>query len=294
MMTQQVSNGHFGFNRSRWRSTLSIAGSVLLGGVFWAAWSRSEPRSASDAAPASAMHVSIQTPIAVEPRRADHEPRVDSPLPVVPAQYESLRPVSLRLETTIEENGRVLHQRKRVMRTSQFVSVKPEGVAHEWWFARNQRDPRRVSGILVEHQRRAIVEYDESELRTLGIARGWLDVVSLGMGADALNGLTDTGETQMALGLDFREWSEKSGTQAPRNFVLWNGTESLPLRTRSRTQAGFIEQRLLEVRFDVDTSQLREPRERFPEYRVMDVADFREKHHESEEGHEHSGMPAAN
>jgi hypothetical protein len=145
----------------------------------------------------------------------------------------------------------------------------------------------------VEHRRRAVVEYEESELRTLGIARGWLDVVSLGMGADALHGLTDTGETRAAFGMEFREWAEPGAPTAARDLVLWNSTESLPLRTRTHTPTGAVEQQLIELRFDVDPIQLRDPHERFPEYRAMDVADYREKHHESEEGHEHSGMPPA-
>lgn len=49
----------------------------------------------------------------------------------------------------------------------------------EWLFMQNPRDPRRASGKLIDHRRKVIVKYTESDLRIEGIARGWADIISI-------------------------------------------------------------------------------------------------------------------
>jgi hypothetical protein len=78
------------------------------------------------------------------------------------------------------------------------------------------------------YRQRAIIEYDESELRMNGIARGWSDVVGLGVDSSALQVLELTGRTQRRFGFEFVEWHSAAG--APPREVWWSDEAAAPLR----------------------------------------------------------------
>ena len=56
----------------------------------------------------------------------------------------------------------------------------------EWLYVRNPIDPRRVSGVMIDHETRVLVTYEESDLRNARGIRGWLDVLALGLDPDTL------------------------------------------------------------------------------------------------------------
>lgn len=205
--------------------------------------------------------------------------------PEVDPVFDSLQPVTLELETRHWLGRRVQKQRKQVTRTSSRIHVQPVGAKHEWLFVRNPLDPRRVSGVLVEHSRRTLVEYDESELRTAGIARGWADVVTLGVDRESLRELTVQGGEQGWNGLRFVRHSRPTGMSGKLQEVWWSDAEALPLRSIQRKPEGLSEQALIGLRFEIDETLLSDPAARFPDYESMDVADYREKHHEHEAAH---------
>ncbi len=115
------------------------AGAIALGAVAWGL-----SRARGDGAAATDERASF-----IRPQRASL--RTSEPLvpPEVPSELE-------------EGPARVL------------ISLGPVGP--DWLFVRNPVDPRRVSATMIDHRARLLVEYDESELRNAGIARGWADV----------------------------------------------------------------------------------------------------------------------
>lgn len=172
-------------------------------------------------------------------------------------------------------------QRKTVTRTSERIHVRFAGNGLEWLFVRNPIDRRRMSATLVEHRRRTLVEYDESELRNGGLGRGWADVVALGFEAEHLSALRPSGKAQESAGFRFAETLPVNGAEGKVRELWWSDQAAVPLimvlvdgATRSQVQ-------VRSIRRDVDSALLRDTRERFPAYSVMDVADYREKHHES-------------
>jgi hypothetical protein len=195
-----------------------------------------------------------------------------------PALSEALRaPLELTVEltTTITTQGRRTQLWQDVARGVDRVHVRAVDNGVEWLFLRNPVDPRRVSGRLVDHRRRAIVDYDESELRMSGIARGWVDVVALGVGPDALQGLTRSGRVERRFGFEFSEWRSAEG--APARNVLWSDEALLPWRISLEGDSSLVE--VTSLRRGLERQRLIEPRERLPAYSVIDVADYREVHH---------------
>jgi len=152
----------------------------------------------------------------------------DSPIDQLPAELWNVAPATITLLVHERAAGRKSAVKHVVSRTSDRVHLAlPDG--REWLFTRNALDPRRASGFLVHHGRRAIVVHEESDLRNwLGI-RGWVDVLALG-----------------------------EETASPRS--------DLTVRVVRES-----------VRPGVDGSLLRAPSERFPDYRVLDLAEWLER-----------------
>lgn len=116
--------------------------------------------------------------------------------------------------------GDAVTVRETITRTVDRIHLSSAG--REWLFVRNTRDPRRVSGTLVDHAARAVVFYDESDLRNLVGLNGWADTLKLGF---------------------------EPGLQV------------------ERTVGG------------INPALLRNPAERFPDYKVFDLAEWLEGGH---------------
>ncbi len=184
-------------------------------------------------------------------------------------------PIELTLTVTRSVGGSA-HEREEVARGVDRVHVRNLDGGTEWLFIRNPLDQRRVSARRVEHGERVIIEYDESELAMSGIARGWADVACIGVNLDGLQRLSRTGKSESRFGFEFVEW--RSSTGAVDAAIWWSDEAALPSLV-----AGVGHRQVVQVtslRRGVERARLAEPRERFPGYRVLDVADYREKHHE--------------
>jgi hypothetical protein len=202
-------------------------------------------------------------------------------LPAVPAALRSPIDVTLELETTIPGAGGDVTRREDVARSAERIHIRLDRGAVEWLFVQNPVDERRVSATLVDHRQRAIIEYAESELRTSGIARGWADVACLGIGAEALEALESlepTGRRERRFGFDFLELNAAAGSTRPAQ-VWWSEDAALPLRAVRGAPPLRFEVRAL--RRGVDRERFAEPRQRFASYSLLDIADYREKHHDA-------------
>lgn len=208
----------------------------------------------------------------VRSERSDAEPFV---LPDVPAGLARPLAVTAELQTL---RGTAIEQRKTVTRAADRVHVALSEQGMEWLFVRNPVDVRRVSASRVDHGRRTIVEYDESELRSTGLARGWADVVSLGVPPEALQALRPTGRKATLAGFEFSERLPAEDGEGDVRELWWSDEASAPLRVAQARNGSYIV--VTSLGASVDAALLLDPRRRFPAYVVMDIADFREAHHE--------------
>lgn len=167
--------------------------------------------------------------------------------------------------------------RRTITRTATLTHVEQHGAESEWLFTRNPIDGRRVSALRIDHHHRTIIEYSESELRNADIVRGWADVVYLGVDLQALARMSPTGRRETLSGFQFEEYTPASGSDEASS-VWWSHAAGAPLRILDAHAQQEVSLRAL--RTSVDSSLLEQPSRRFPDYSVMDVADFREKHHE--------------
>ena len=216
----------------------------------------------------------------VSPERStSHQP----PPFVLPSLLPQLtNPARLTVEFETRPTGKQGNtaQRKTVTRTADRVHIDAGPNAPEWLFLRNAADDRRVSGVMVDHHHRNIVEYDESDLRNAGMGRGWADIVSLGVEPETFGSAARTGKHQTFGGFQFEQLRRKEGAQGRIRELWWSDDAALPLRVGIDDAASGIEIVVRNIRRDVDETVLRDPRQRYPEYAVMDVADYREKHHD--------------
>jgi len=246
-------------------------------------------RPAASAAPAASVAPSDEDESGLfeSPERRSAAPKA-AELPELPEALRAPIDVTFELETRpAQAPGRA--RREDVARTADRIHVRLAQQNVEWLFVRNPLDGRRVSATLVDHRQRLIIEYPESELRMTGIARGWADVASLGIGAQGLTQLAPTGRRESRFGFDFVELSAGAEATASVRQVWWSDAAALALRVERGTPPLHVA--LLELRRGVDRERFVEPRLRFSAYSSIDVSDYREKHHESEPAALHQHGP---
>lgn len=287
--------------RSSWLHQLSRHrfGGGLLAGFFIATllWLSRASHSEAHTAPPNAR----QTPRAHAPPVRPTEVVRNSAasqesvvLPDLPNALETAPAVTLEFETRVTLRNRVVRQLRRITRSKDRLHMHVRGEPHEWLFLRNATDPRRVSGILVDHRKQALVEHDESELRNLGIARGWADVALLGVTPEQLREATLHGSAEKRFGLRFLRFDAPTADNDPPAAFWWSPEHSLPLRFSAPNGSRSSVTHLLRLDLNFDASVLRDPRARFPSYESIDIADFREKHHEhasTDARHRHTDHP---
>lgn len=254
------------------RAAFSAFGTLALAALALGGCAHAVPK------PEGPAHASIErgegeplAPIELPQRRSPPSPLTTPP--DVPPALAAPAELTLTIERrAANDTGRPLHE--TIARSADRVLVERMDEAVEWLFVRNPIDPRRVAARLIDHRQRVIVEYDESELRMSGIARGWADVAALGTRYDTLLELQPTGRTREASGLHFVELVAR-GSAAPG--LWWSEEVAVALPGGP----GLIELRAVER--SVDRARFAEPRQRFPGYASFDVADYRERHHEGAE-----------
>lgn len=143
----------------------------------------------------------------------------------------------------------------------------------EWLFQRNPVDPRRVSGQIIDHAKRAIVLHEESDLRNMLGLNGWADVLLLGLDMKALNRLQPTTQTRLLAGIRFVKHAAPVPDAAMPD-VWWSPEQALP--SAFTLDAGAAHVSIERLRPGVDSNLLRAPSDRFPAHRVFDLAEWLE------------------
>ena len=217
-----------------------------------------------------------ETPVALvlPTRRA-----ADAPPAPPPALPQTAHVTPLTLDVVIQLQGTAGRQstfRRRVSRTIDRVHVA-ERDGREWLFERNVVDPRRVSGRFVNHAERVIVVYDESALRSTQGIRGWTDVLTLGFDPDLLKQLRPDTQARTIGGNRFVHYGTRDNGTAVRE-VWWNAAQVLPSDLVTARGVESVRLRVDDVRSGVDAALLQPPSKRFPTYRVIEFADYLERH----------------
>jgi hypothetical protein len=197
-------------------------------------------------------------------------------LPELPARALDVSPITLEVVTRrTPRQGPASTERQTITRTTRLIHVVTDRT--EWLFERNQVDPRRVSALLVHHPSRAIVLHDESDLRnTLGVA-GWADVLMLGVDASVVNRLTPSPQSRALAGMRFRRYATR-GDGPGLAEVWWNQEQLLLLAATIRDAAGVTTVTVERLEAGADPALLRPPPARFPDYKVIDLAEWLEGH----------------
>jgi hypothetical protein len=201
----------------------------------------------------------------------------------VPEHFEALEPVLVKITVRIESENAYVESVRSVIRTRERVYVDYQGHGQEWLFLRNPLDARRVTGYLVDHQERAVLHFYQSDLANASIVRGWRDVITMGVSID---GLRATGEIQRYHGITFERYISKGSLneEEPQVEVWWSVEQALPWKISRTNAKGSWVQEIVELGRSFDSTLLEEPARRYPEYKALDVVDWREEHHDEIHG----------
>jgi len=193
--------------------------------------------------------------------------------PALPASADRVAPLTLEvLVRRRPASGPPVVVRQTVTRTADRIHVAA-GEGREWLLERNERDPRRASGFVIDHAERAIIEYGESDLRNhLGI-RGWADAFMLGFDRSLLDSLRATGQARTLGGVRFVRYAPV-GKAATMREAWWSDEQALASGFVTTEGEGSTRFTIERVRVGVDVDVLRRPSERLPTYRVLDLADW--------------------
>jgi hypothetical protein len=212
------------------------------------------------------------------PRRISRRPPPPAAPPELPARASELQPASFEWVVAWEgPDGARGRTTQSVVRTAERILVLPDGGASEWLFERNPVDTRRVSGYLVDHDKRRVLVHHDSDLRNRLGLRGWSDVLTLGFDPDTLTDLRATGEVRTAAGVAFERYVAPGPDAAGVVEVWWSGRLLAPLLLKVRDGGVLRTSRLEGLAPDVQAAALADPRQRFPRYEVLDVADAHER-----------------
>jgi hypothetical protein len=212
---------------------------------------------------------------AIPKRRApDAPPRA---LPGLPSGAGRVTSATLHLVIRRDTERRPSFTRRQIVsRTLDRIHIAGYD-GREWLFERNSIDPRRVSATLLEHASRAIVLYEESDLRTsLGI-RGWADVLALGFDTQLLSRYERTQVVRTIGSIRFARYV-LADERAKGEDVWWSEEQVLPGRFAIADGTGVTRFTVEHAHAGVDAALLRPAIVRFPDYRVVDLADWQEKH----------------
>jgi hypothetical protein len=214
-----------------------------------------------------------QAPLFTAPaRRAPvHAPAV---IPGLPENADRIRPMTLDVRIdTARASGPSLVQRRTMSRTSTRIHVR--GERNEWLFQRNPVDPRRMTGQLVHHATKLIIQHEESDLRNMFGLNGWADVLMLGIDGAALRRLTATSRSRTTAGIRFKEL-RAADPGIGLVDAWWSDEQAMPSAFTLRQDGGATNMKVIRLRPEVDESLLLDPARRFPAYRVIDVAEWLE------------------
>lgn len=208
-------------------------------------------------------------------RRAPDAP--PAPPHELPPAAGRVKPLTLDVVVHRQTKGGRAHRvHQTVSRTTDRIHIVVGG-GREWLFERNPVDPRRVSGLLIDHATRTIVLHEESDLRNRLGVNGWADVLMLGLDADVLGRLEPTGRTRTLSGIRFVK--QAAGDKDARTSdVWWSREQALPSAFVIRDAAGSMRMSIERLRAGVNVDLLQSPPSRFPAYKAVDLAEWLEAH----------------
>jgi hypothetical protein len=261
------------------------------GGYLLAPRKSGSAKAETESARAGALSAPPAQPAVILPERRSDDGAKPALPPELPRGCEA--PPAVAVEVSVGTPNAVA-MTKFITRAAHRAHVKlgtqPE--APEWLFVQNQVDPRRVSGSLIDHSKRAILEHDDTALRNSGISRGWADVVGLGVDPQLLASLTAAPTQHELGGFSFQERRASTAASALRE-VWWNEQLCLPLRVVAGTSERLVTTNVVKLDLKTNEELLRDPRQRFPSYQVVDAIDWLEQHHDEAGEHAHQDRPHA-
>jgi hypothetical protein len=217
----------------------------------------------------------------VLPARTSAAPAVIPEPPSVPQGAEALAPIAFTVTTSWSGSSGTRTTSQRVTRTADRVHLVIEGERQEWLFERNPVDGRRVSGYLIDHEKRQILTYQESDLRNEQQLRGWADALMMRFDRAVLPRLRRTNEHEIMRGATFtRHVAPDENRAEPSDGVLevwWSDAFLLPLRLKVRQQGVLVSAVIDRLEPVVSLTLLADPRTRLARYETLDVADSRER-----------------
>jgi hypothetical protein len=172
--------------------------------------------------------------------------------------------------------GRAQSARQTITRSAERVHIAASD-GSEWLFERNVRDPRRVLGSLINHASRAIVLYDESDLRTALGLQGWASVLTMGFDPESLTSLKRSGESRTLGGVTFSQYVSDREDASTRE-VWWSDEQIFPSEFVAADATGTTRFSVDSVRPGADEVLFQAAASRFPAYRVFELADWLEGH----------------
>lgn len=197
-----------------------------------------------------------------------------APAPV-PEQVGPAWSIHLTTERTDARGTRRLAG-QTVVRTGERVTLVPDGSRKEWVFEKNPLDARRVSGYLVDHDARQVLMHHESDLRNRERLSGWSDVWHMRFDPKELGRMIRTDERSTIGGVPFVRYQRHAGLGVTQ--VDWNHEHGLPGRVEVRDADGLTVLRIDRLTREDGTSP-GDPRFRYPDYEILDVADLGEHRH---------------
>ena len=209
------------------------------------------------------------------PKRRTASP-VPATLPELPPAARAIAQATIRLAVQ-DSAPRKKPEQQTITRTAGRIHVARED-GREWFFERNPIDPRRVSAAAVEHASREVVLYAETDLRMMMGIRGWADVLTLGFDPDRLAHYEPTAKTRTIDGVRFTRYVSTNGGPGSEADIWWNGEQQLAsgftISDRTGTSRFVVES----ISPRVEAESLQPPSKRYPNYTVINVADWLEQH----------------
>ncbi len=211
-----------------------------------------------------------EAPSLLLPQRLDHR----LPPPRAPQSLPEWAAAVPRVSITyhVKQRSQSL-KRISVTRSAKRVLVRtPE---EEWFFEQNAADPRRADGQRIIHHRKLILGYSEADLVDAGLGRDWAHLVTLGVGTETLLRMRSVGFAQVN-GIQCEAFVASDPTLTLQE-VCWNHRGRYPVRLRVGSGDDSQTHIAVEVSENIDEAQTAPPRTRYPDYTLIDLADWREE-----------------
>ena len=210
----------------------------------------------------------------VRPTRRPPGPMPKGPAPVPPGG-ERVTPLTLEVQTRYQPlRGAPRSVRHSVIRTYDRIHLTMPG-GREWLLLRNPVDPRRVSGMLIDHAARTIIAHEESDLRSRLGLNGWADALLLGLDPEIVPRLQAAAQTRAIMGVPFRKQVIEDGS-AELADVWWNAELALPGAFTMKDGNGSTRVSIERIVRGAKETRLHLPSSRFPSYKLVDLADWLE------------------